>query len=264
VSRPVRVLLLWPGTGGAAAGNFGVPQLVGLATFLRVRTGADVTVVDLGVEPALGPVSLPAILGGADGRGYDVVALGCYSSYDHLKCLALAEAARAFRRDSVIVAGGYHASARPDDIVYDGSPYDVCIVGEGEHPMARVVESVAGGAPLRNAVLGPEPVEVLDELPVTDWSYLARYRAVARRVTSQAQLYLSRGCPFDCAFCMERAKREVSWRAYSVERAVEERKLSAAVRGRSHQLDGRRGRSPRPLAIRSEHAAARRAIRTPS
>ncbi|MFO0608059.1 MAG: radical SAM protein [Polyangiales bacterium] len=122
----------------------------------------------------------------------------------------------------MIVAGGYHASARPDDIVYDGSPYDVCVVGEGEHPMARVVESVAGGAPLRNAVLGPEPVEALDELPVTDWSYLARYRAVARRVTSQAQLYLSRGCPFDCAFCMERAKREVSWRAYSVERAVEE------------------------------------------
>lgn len=222
MSPPVRVLLLWPGTAGAAAGNFGVPQLVGLATFLRVRTGAAVTIVDLAVEPALGPVSLPAIFGGADGRGYDVIALGCYSSYDHLKCLALAETARALYPDAVIVAGGYHASARPDDIVFDGSPYDVCIVGEGEHPMARVVESVAGGAPLRHTVLGHEAVAHLDELPVTDWSYLARYRAVARGVASQAQVYLSRGCPFDCAFCMERAKREVSWRAYSVERALEE------------------------------------------
>ena len=46
--------------------------------------------------------------------------------------------------------------------------------------------------------------------------------AIARNVASQAQLYLSRGCPFDCAFCMERAKRDVRWRAYSVERAVEE------------------------------------------
>jgi protein-L-isoaspartate(D-aspartate) O-methyltransferase len=41
-------------------------------------------------------------------------------------------------------------------------------------------------------------------------------------MASQAQLYLSRGCPFDCAFCMERAKREVSWRAFSVERAIAE------------------------------------------
>ena len=87
--------------------------------------------------------------------------------------------------------------------------------------MARLVESVAGGAPLRHVVLGHEAVERLDDLPVTDWSYLARYRSDARRVASQAQVYLSRGCPFDCAFCMERAKREVSWRAYSVERALE-------------------------------------------
>lgn len=228
MKRPVRVLLLWPGTGGAAAGNFGVPQLVGLATWLRAHTRAEVTIVDLAVEPALGPVSLPALLGGPDGHGYDVVALGCYSSYDHLKCLALAELARALRRDTVIVAGGYHASARPDQVLYDGSPYDVCIVGEGERPMVRVVESVEGGAPLRGVVLGPEPIQHLDDLPVTDWSYLARYRPVARRVASQTQLYLSRGCPFDCAFCMERAKREVSWRAHSVERAVEEfRRLHA-------------------------------------
>lgn len=228
MATAVRVLLLWPGTTGAAAGNFGVPQLVGLATYLRAKTGAAVTVVDLVAEAGLGPVSIPWVLGGDDGKGYDVVALGCYSSYDHLKCLALAEAARALRSDSVIVAGGYHASARPDDIVYDGSPYDVCIVGEGEAPMARIVESVAGGAPLRAVVLGPESVERLDDLPVTDWSYLARYRSIARKITSQAQLYLSRGCPFDCAFCMERAKRDVSWRAYSVERAVEEfRRLHA-------------------------------------
>jgi protein-L-isoaspartate(D-aspartate) O-methyltransferase len=88
--------------------------------------------------------------------------------------------------------------------------------------MARVVESVAGGAPLRAAVLGPEPIDVLDDLPPTDWSYLARYRPFARKIAGQTQIYLSRGCPFDCAFCMERAKREVSWRALSVERAVEE------------------------------------------
>ena len=64
--RPVRVLLLWPGTVGAAAGNFGVPQLVTLATWLRHRTGAAVTVVDLVAEAALqgGTVDVPRVLGG--------------------------------------------------------------------------------------------------------------------------------------------------------------------------------------------------------
>ncbi len=222
--KPVRVLLLWPGTVGAAAGNFGVPQLVTLATWLRHRTGAAVTVIDLVAESALqgGTVDIPRVLRGDDGTGYDIVALGVYSSYDHLKCLHLASLARELYPEALLVAGGYHASARPDDVVYDGSPYDVCIVGEAEHSMVTLIESVAGGAPLRGAVMDSTPVKVLDDLPVTDWSFLARYQGVARKVASQTQLYLSRGCPFDCAFCMERAKREVSWRAYSVERAVEE------------------------------------------
>jgi protein-L-isoaspartate(D-aspartate) O-methyltransferase len=227
-SSSVRVLLLWPGTNGAAAGNFGVPQLVILASYVRAKTGAEVHIRDLECERAFGPIDLPRLLAGDDGRGYDVIALGCYSSFDYLKCVAIAEIARARWPESVIVAGGYHASARPDDIVYDGSPFDVCLVGEGERPLVTVIESVAGGAPLRQQVLGPDPIDDLEELPPSDWSYLARYRTVARKLNSQAQLYLSRGCPFDCAFCMERAKREVSWRALSVERAIDElRRLHA-------------------------------------
>ena len=42
------------------------------------------------------------------------------------------------------MAGGYHASARPLEYVYDGSPFDVAVVGEGERPLCRIVESVAG------------------------------------------------------------------------------------------------------------------------
>ncbi len=69
MSRPVRVLLLWPGTLGPGGGNFGVPQLVGLATYVRHATGAQVTVVDLSCEPALGPVSIPSLLDGEHGSG---------------------------------------------------------------------------------------------------------------------------------------------------------------------------------------------------
>ncbi len=219
--RP-RVLLLFPGSEGAAAGNFGVPQLVGLASYLRARAGADVTVVDLACERALGRVDFTRLFEGPGGAGYDVVGLSCYSSFDYLPLVALAEIARRVSPRTVIVAGGYHVSARPGDFVYDGSPFDVAVVGEGERPLAEVVASVVGGEPMRGRVLGPDPIEVLDDLPETDWSVLERYRSVARRVASQVEIYLSRGCPFDCAFCMEKAKREVSWRGYSVDRALAE------------------------------------------
>lgn len=219
--RP-RVLLLWPGADAGAGGNFGVPQLVLMASFAQARTSAVVAIRDLECERGLGQVSLPAIFAGDDGRGYDIIAFGCYSSFDYLKCLTMAELARQLWPNAVIVAGGYHVSARPDDIVFDGSPFDVAIVGEGEHALVKIIESVEGGAPIRAKILASDPVHDLDELPPSDWSLLARYRGVASRVASQAQVYLSRGCPFDCAFCMERAKREVSWRGLSIDRAVDE------------------------------------------
>jgi len=212
-----KVLLLWPGSEGPAGGNFGVPQLVGLAGYLTHRAAADVTLVDLSCERAFGRVDLPKLL-----AGYDVIGLSCYSSFDYLAIYAVAELAREASPRAVICAGGYHVSARPGDFVLEGSPFDVAVIGEGEKPMAKVVESVRGGAPLRGVVLGPDPIATLDDLPETDWSFLAKYKPIARKVASQAEVYLSRGCPFDCAFCMEKAKREVSWRGYSVDRAVDE------------------------------------------
>ncbi len=222
----VRVLLVWPGTDGAAAGNFGVPQLVTIASYVKAKTGASVDIVDLYAERALGPIDLARVFLGPDGAGYDVIGFSCYSSFDFLKVEAIAAIARGHCPQAVLVAGGYHVSARPAELLEAG--FDVAVIGEGERPMVTIIESVRGGAPLRGEILGPEAIEDLDELPPSDWSYLARYRSVLRRIAPQVQLYLSRGCPFDCAFCMERAKREVSWRAFSPERAVDEiRRLAA-------------------------------------
>ena len=222
MSSAVKVLLLWPGADASTRGNFGMPQLVLLGTYAQHQTGAKVQIRDLEMERAFGPVNLARLLAGPDGEGYDIVALSAYSSFDHLKCTAIAEMVRELHPDAVIMVGGYHPSARPLDYVFDGSPFDVAVVGEGEKPLVRVIESVAGGAPLRQVVLGPEAIDDLDTLPPSDWSLLGRYQKVARRYASQAQVYLSRGCPFDCAFCMERAKREVSWRPLSVDRALNE------------------------------------------
>ena len=216
-----RALLVWPGglfTGGA---NFGVPQLLAIAAAMKASGDVDVDVVDLDAERAFGRTDLDALITDGD-RPYDLVGISCYSSYDYLKVCAIAERVRAKLPRAWIVTGGYHPSARPDDFTGPTSPFDFVVVGDGEAPMARLARAVVSGRRPLLRVLGPESVGDLGAMPPIDWELLARYRPVARKIASQAEIYLSRGCPYDCAFCMERAKRDTSWRALDPLHAVEE------------------------------------------
>jgi protein-L-isoaspartate(D-aspartate) O-methyltransferase len=201
--------------GGA---NFGVPQLLMMAAALRKHTLAGVDIVDLDQERALGPLDLRRLLS----RGYDLVGISCYSSFDYLKVMAIAARIRELLPRAWLVTGGYHPSARPGDFTLPNSPVDYVVVGDGELPLVRLVQALTNGKRPLMKILGPESVPDPNELVPYDWSLLERYRATARRVASQAEIYLSRGCPYDCAFCMERAKRDVSWRSIEPGQAVEE------------------------------------------
>ncbi len=218
VDRP-RVLLLWPGGLFGGGANFGIPQMLSIAGACR-RAGAEVDVVDLDLERALGPVDLARIV--ARGGPYDLVGISCYSSYDYLKVMEIGAALRRLLPRAWLATGGYHPSARPNDFTRPGSPFDFVVVSDGELPMARLVSALVTGRRPLQPVIGPESVPDPNELEPIDWDLLGRYRNVARKVASQAEIYLSRGCPFDCAFCMERAKRDVSWRPFEPERALEE------------------------------------------
>ncbi len=215
--RP-RVLLLWPGGLFSGGANFGVPQLLSIAAAIRQKSDAIVDVVDLDMERALGPVNLGELVK----PGYDLVGISCYSSYDYLKVMAIAAHLRTHLPKAWFVTGGYHPSARPGEFTGSDSPFDFVVVGDGELPMARLANALVTGHRPLNRILGPESVPDPSELVPYDWSLLERYRPVARKVASQAEIYLSRGCPYDCAFCMERAKRDVSWRALDPDHAVEE------------------------------------------
>jgi len=213
------VLLISPGIVQVTDTDFGLPHLVALGGYVRERTGARVELLDLGYEGGdhahllrtiteLGPLL--------------VVGLACYSSFDYRRVMALARFLREALPDVPLVTGGYHASARPGDMVFDGSPFDAVILGEGERPMAAVVEALLGGAPMPRGILAADLVEDLDTLPPYAWDLLKRYWPRATRLGRKLQIYLSRGCPYRCTFCMERAKSGYRWRAYSPERAVDE------------------------------------------
>ena len=112
-------------------------------------------------------------------RGYDLIGLSCYSSYDYLKVMVLAAELKRLLPKAWLVTGGYHASARPADFTGEQSPFDYVIVGDGEAPMVRLVKSlIAGKRPLMRTV-GPESLKDPNILDY-DWSLLSRYRPVAR------------------------------------------------------------------------------------
>jgi protein-L-isoaspartate(D-aspartate) O-methyltransferase len=221
----VSVLLLSPGYGSRPDGNFGDPHLVALGSFLRATTQARVQIVDLGYERFLTAPDPQRIFS----HEFSVVGISCYSSYDYLAAFHVGCEIRRRNPEAILVAGGYHPSARPGDFVHipgsdleEPSPFDHVVIGEGELPLARIVESARRGQRLAEPVLGPEPLGSLDDLPPLDWSLLDRYRGAARSIGTQATLSFSRGCPFQCTFCMERSKGQSAWRPWSPSRAEAE------------------------------------------
>lgn len=226
-----RVLLIYPPqlyapTWGRV--NVAKPHLVGLFSFLRQK-GMQAEVLDL--ENELGRPATCAQAGQfrkkAQGlisrRRFDIAAISCYTSLNYLGSIEVALACRQAHSSSIIVVGGYHPSALPGDFIYKDSPFDFIVQGEGEMALLDLCRGryIRRGWPrcIRGRPLG------LTRGFSLDWQ--AYPYADPERFS---HLYLSRGCPFNCAFCTEPGKGLSAWRSLSVYRALEEIERLIAIR----------------------------------
>ncbi|MDG1482557.1 MAG: radical SAM protein, partial [Myxococcota bacterium] len=225
MSKTPAVLLISPGILKWTDMDFGLPHLVSMGGYLRHHTGVRVELLDLNYEGGDHSTLLKTV----ESLGpHLLIGVSCYSSFDYMRVMALARFIKDHLPDVPLVTGGYHASALPEDVVFDGSPFDAVVLGEGEIPMRQIVETLLGGGVLTKQRYGPALIQDLDTLPPYDWSLLDRYWPRAHALGRKFQIYLSRGCPYHCTFCMERSKSGYSWRSYSAGRAVEElERLSA-------------------------------------
>lgn len=217
--RTACVLLISPGIIKWTDTDFGLPHLVSLGGYLHEHLGVRVEIIDLAYEGG-DHLQLSRVLD--ELAPYLAIGVSCYSSFDYMRVMALARFLKARHPGVPLVGGGYHASALPEDLVFDGSPFDAVVVGEGERPLAEIVATIMGGERLARRIYGPDPVVDLDSLPPYRWELLGRYLPRAHDLGRKLQIYLSRGCPYHCTFCMERAKSGHRWRSYSVERALDE------------------------------------------
>jgi len=216
MARDPAVLLISPGILRWEDVDFGVPHLVSLGGYVAEHTGARVEILDLNYEGG----DVHDLSRQLDDLGpFLLIGVSAYSSFDLLRVRSLARFLRERHPDVPLVTGGYHASALPDDLL---DVFDRVIPGEAELEMRHLVEQRLGGAPIEPGVAPQRVVPDLDELPPYRWELLERYWPHATRIGRKLQIYLSRGCPYRCAFCMERAKSGYAWRAYSPDRAVDE------------------------------------------
>lgn len=140
----------------------------------------------------------------------NIVGISCYTSFHYQGTLEVARVVRSVWPGAVIVVGGYHATACPEDF-NSGDLFDCVVVGEGEHCFRAVVE--AGG------VDGTKPV-VLRARPLKPIHWPTLRGGDLQCDRGQIALALSRGCHMKCRFCCESAKTHELWRGMEVDAAL--------------------------------------------
>jgi radical SAM superfamily enzyme YgiQ (UPF0313 family) len=130
-----------------------------------------------------------------------------------------------------MVWGGPHASLMDEDLVINGLA-DFVIRGVGEKALYKLILYLKGGLPLssvpglthkekgrviRNEL---EPDFNIDEFPQLDYSFLKdNYLMLLRK---EFPYFSSRGCPFNCSFCVASALYHRHWYNKSEEKIVNE------------------------------------------
>ncbi|MEX2758001.1 MAG: radical SAM protein [Candidatus Sigynarchaeota archaeon] len=153
------------------------------------------------------------------------VLISCFFTYQYLSSKAVLEAIQNLRKDHSIdvckvIIGGYHPTILPDDFHNLGA--DCVIRGEGELALLEVLSRNGNQSPYTEIIEG-NIVRDLDLLPPIDFSVYDKYIPYYKHLS----ITLSRGCPFNCNFCIEKKYKafkceKAAWRAYSPSRAIVE------------------------------------------
>jgi len=153
-------------------------------------------------------------------QDFDILAISCWTSLSYQASMAVARICRELYPRKIIVVGGYHPSARPHEFITEEKLFDYVITREGELALKEIADHVrrAGRPAETQIVVGP--TVSLDQFIGYDWGMIDDFfhRNFPGGINN-FYMYLSRGCPFGCSFCMEPAKAR-SWRAFTPEDAL--------------------------------------------
>lgn len=161
------------------------------------------------------------------GQDFDILGLSCWTSLSYKATMMTARICRELYRDRLIVVGGYHPTARPEDFRTPADTIDYVVCGEGELALREIAEGFRD----RKRPVHTTVVKAATFMP-TDF-VRHRWDLIENSVPPEFQsaigtlnIYLSRGCPFECTFCMESLK-DRRWRAFTPEESIAEIRSAA-------------------------------------
>ena len=170
---------------------------------------------------------------------YDFIGITCMTN-SALDAFASAKIAREVCPNALIVLGGVHPTALPDQTVRECLDADFIIVGEGEQTFVDLANRLQEGKNCHDvdglAYWGKEenkvkyttprtPIPDLDALPLPAYHKVPMEKYIPH-VTQYIDLpnypiLLQRGCPYQCTYCDHGAVLGRKIRSLSVERAIE-------------------------------------------
>lgn len=179
---------------------------------------------------------------------FNLVAISCYSSYEYLNSLVVANLIKSHINPKVkIVIGGYHPSIFPEEFqsdkipsfIYDHfpkykAPFDFLIKGEGEIAFFKLIKQLLNDE-LKNGdkenkdynIVEGESFPSLDDLPLIDLSLLKKYKEKLKG--RRLNIDFGRGCMFRCKICIPSTGKELAFhknvRFKSIDKCIEELRI---------------------------------------
>ena len=137
---------------------------------------------------------------------------------------------------TLVILGGPHATFMDEQLLSENSEVDVVVRGEGEQTLLELVDTlsksnlkdfdkVAGITFRKNGQIIRNPnrqfIQKLDELPRPAYEQfpLKKYRLFGKAIFP---IMTSRGCPFQCSYCVSSRMSGIQFRARSPKNVVDE------------------------------------------
>src|SRR3989344_1522577 len=119
-----------------------------------------------------------------------------------------------------VIVGGHHPTFYPDDFLYEGTPVDFCVLGEGEVTLYELIEGLENGKDpaaihglcfYNGKKITTAPRRVIEDLSILpmpayhllDMSFytMPRTSIIRYSIFSGIDVQTTRGCPCNCTYC---------------------------------------------------------------